>query len=95
MKNTVDKIEEKGIFKLMDHSISHTQILYRGLTKENSNIDILFTDVEYFEIPTNIENCKIYRGTKIDIDYINTKYQRTGFGNVFVIEEKKFKHFKF
>ncbi len=93
MENIVEKIDKKGIFKLMDHSISHTQILYRGLTKANTNIDILFTDVEYFEIPTNLENCKIYRGTKKDIDYVNTKYDGAGFGSVFVVEEKKFKHF--
>ena len=93
MKKTIKEIKEPGTFKLIDHSITHNQLLYRGSADSGMNKDILIEGTEYISIPIYITDFKIYKGGSIDKEIAFKKYTTRGCDKVFVIEENGHKHY--
>lgn len=62
-------------FKLWHYTISHGQLLIRSIRGANNskNIDIMFFDVDYVELPRNISNLKIEDPSFDDVLYVKGK----------------------
>lgn len=94
MKRLIKEIIGTGTFKLIDHSISHNQFLYRGQSSSGSNKDILISGSEYLSIPIYLDDFKIYKGSSLDKEIVFKKYDYRGQDKIFVVEEKNgFKHY--
>ena len=93
MKRTIKEIKESGTFKLIDHSITHNQFLYRGNSDSKLNKDILIEGTKYISIPIYITDFKIYRGGPKDEEIVFNKYKPLEGDKVFVIEENGHKHY--
>ncbi|MCF8296546.1 MAG: hypothetical protein K9J13_03290 [Saprospiraceae bacterium] len=93
MNKTVSEINEKGRFRLIDHSITHNQVLYRAYKDSEKNVDILLSGVQYFELPIYLNDCKISVGKENDVEYIRTKFNYEEIGKVFVIEQDNYRHY--
>ncbi|MEZ4886450.1 MAG: hypothetical protein R3E32_17065 [Chitinophagales bacterium] len=93
MKRTIEEIKESGTFRLIDHSITHNQFLYRGSADSGINKDILIEGAEYLSIPIYLTDFKIYKGGFKDEEITFKKFTSRGACNVFVIEENGYKHY--
>ena len=66
------------LFKLWYYTISHRQMLLRGRNNnDNGNLDICFFDVEYIEMPIEMDKIEILSVTQEDRDYIKQKFGDT------------------
>ena len=90
-----------GYFILIEYHLSHKRILYRhteltenGETKFNQ--DIIFESVYYLEVPTKLENVKIYSGNQDDFSYVKSKCPFEIFfkyDKVYILEAGSKKHY--
>ncbi|WP_135550796.1 hypothetical protein [Paenibacillus cymbidii] len=62
-------------FKFWHYNISHGELLIRSTksAKNTKNIDIMFFDVTYVELPRNISNLKIEEVKDDDVRYVMEK----------------------
>lgn len=65
-------------FKFWHYNISHGEVLIRSVKSNNNvkNVDIMFFDATYVELPRNLSNLKIQEAKDDDILYINEKVNR-------------------
>jgi len=93
MKKTVQSIDEIGVFRMVDYSTTHNQILYRSHNIENKeNTDILFSGVRYIELPLRLDSCKIRIGGAQEFSYLKDKIELSSNHKVFVVKQKGFSH---
>lgn len=90
MKSTIKIINETGSFRLIDHSISHNQFLYRSYLESGKNKDILFAGVQYFDLPIHMNNIKITLGTEEDVRIVQSKFHHDRSGKIFIVEHDHF-----
>ncbi|WP_334075545.1 MULTISPECIES: hypothetical protein [Paenibacillus] len=66
-------------FKFWHYTISHGQLLIRSIKSASNatNIDIMFFDVDYVEIPRNLPNLKIEEAGDDDVLYIKEKIHKS------------------
>lgn len=69
---------ESREFKFWHYNISHGELLIRSIKSSNNakNIDIMFFDVIYVELPRNIPDLKIEEPKDEDILYIKEKVNK-------------------
>ncbi|WP_411347176.1 hypothetical protein [Paenibacillus sp. WLX2291] len=62
-------------FKLWYYTISHGQLLLRSIKDDNNttNIDVMFLDVDYIELPRYLSDVKLEKAQEKDINYIQQK----------------------
>lgn len=82
------------VFSLIDFSTSHNQFLFRALKngEYKKNMDILFDDVSYIELPLTLENFNLSLGND---EEKKSKLQKIGFdnkknpsSNLYILESK-------
>ena len=88
MKKTTTIIDEVGLFSLFEYCTSHNQFLFRSHDSElKENSDILFSDVEYLDLPLCFSNPKIYVGNEECRTEILEKFDLKKHQKVIIIEE--------
>lgn len=67
------------VFKFWHYHISHGELLIRSHknASHDKNIDIMFFDVIYIELPRNLSNIKIEKATEEEILHVNQKMDKT------------------
>lgn len=93
MEKRINKIVEKGSFRLIDHSFTHNQFLYRSYIEPGLNRDILISGVSYISLPMSIEGFQMYKGGEEELEKIRKKFDPYNYKKVFVFEQKHFKHY--
>lgn len=68
----------KRKFKLWFYQVSHSEAIIRSPKRHlekiyDTNVDIYLGDIEYMEMPTNIQELEISNATVEDVDYISEK----------------------
>lgn len=68
----------KRKFKLWFYQVSHSEAIIRSPKRHlekiyDTNLDIYLGDIEYMEMPTNIQELEISNATVEDVDYISEK----------------------
>lgn len=66
---------EERKFKLWHYNVSHGELLFRSHKNEKNdkNIDIMFFDVKYLEVPGSLPNLKIEEVKEEEIIYVSEK----------------------
>lgn len=68
----------KRKFKLWFYQVSYSEAIIRSPKRHlekiyDTNVDIYLGDIEYMEMPTNIQELEISNATVEDVDYISEK----------------------
>lgn len=94
MKKATTIIDEVGLFSLFEYCKSHKQFLFRSHNIElKENSDILFSDVEYLDLPLYFSNPKIYIGNEDIRKEISRRFDLKRNQKVIVIEEDGRRYF--
>ncbi|MBP2000777.1 hypothetical protein J2Z69_001808 [Paenibacillus shirakamiensis] len=66
------------MFKFWHYSISHGELLIRSIKSDeyDKNIDIMFFDVVYVELPRNLANIRIIGAKDDDVQYVNRRINK-------------------
>lgn len=77
-ENMFKTFDSSRVFKLWYYHISHGELLVRSIKSADNakNIDIIFTDVTYVELPYILKNLKIEEATNEDLLYIKGKIDK-------------------
>lgn len=67
--------DDSRVFKLWYYHISHGELLIRSIKNADHarNIDIIFIDVTYIDLPRNLNNLRIEEAVEEDVLYIKEK----------------------
>lgn len=94
MNKTTTCIDVVGKFSLFEYCTSHNQFLFRSHNIElKENTDLLFSGVEYLDLPRRFDNCKIYIGNDSDRKEIQRRFDLLSNQKVIVIEANRRKYY--
>ena len=83
------------IFKVWEYRVSHKQLLLRSpkTTDSDNNLDVMFCNVQYMELPSVLRDLEIEQPNQSDIAFAEKRIGKAvGEGQVFVLNSGNQRH---